>query len=109
MSVEEVLAGGITRAQINEWKAQYGKVYAFEVSGVTFYFRPMLRPEYREVMSKLVGGPSEREEQLCNMMVLHPVDFDYGSPEAPAGVATVVSDAILDKSGFATKGEPKEL
>lgn len=95
--------------QIDAWKREYGRIYAYDVGDTTFYFRPVTRPQYREIMSKLVGGPSEREEQLCRMMVLWPLDFDYSSPAAPAGVATVLSDAILDKSGFTTKGEPKEL
>lgn len=102
-------ASVVTREQIDAWKREYGRVYAYDVGDTTFYFRSVTRPQYREIMSKLTGGPSEREEQLCRMMVLWPLEFDYSSPDAPAGVATVLSDAILEKSGFATKGEPKEL
>ncbi|HHY08870.1 MAG TPA: hypothetical protein GX530_10255 [Corynebacteriales bacterium] len=99
----------VSREQIDEWKAKYGKVYAVEINDIMFYFYPISRPQYREIMNNLSGGPSEREEQLCQMLVLHPAAFDYSSPAAPAGIATVLSEIILDKSGFAVKGEPKEL
>lgn len=100
--LEPVHVGGPTRKEIEGWKEKYGKnkVCMIVVSGEIFIFRTLKRPEYREVLRDQDHTALDREEIFSEKCTLYPYDFSTKSDKWDAGVCTILSDAIIDRSGF---------
>lgn len=95
----------IELSDVLQWKQEYGDVYQMEIQDQNFIFRPLGREEYKEIiiMDLDIG---EFQEAICFQAVIHPEDYDYSN--GVAGVAEVLSDAILDASGLLV-GQAKDL
>lgn len=87
--------------KIENWKKEFGdRIYNTTLFGETYIWRPLTRSEYREIRNT----PGEdREIIICIQQVLHPEDKDTFKEllEEKAGIATTLSEEILEKSGFA--------
>lgn len=88
---------------IPAWKKQFGRLYKNTVDDVEVIWRPIRRGEYRELLNISVDENEDaffaRQEKTCQMAVLYPKDI-ASLIEQKAGLATVLSEEILAKSGF---------
>ncbi len=83
--------------QIAEWKQIYEELYHVSILEKDFVFRPIGREEYKEViLMDLDLG--KFQEHICQRTMIYPDDYDFSN--GIAGVAVVLSDAILDASGL---------
>lgn len=89
---------------ILEWKQQFGEVYMIEVLDQQFFFRPLGREEYKEIIM-LDLDLGEFQEAICYQTIIYP---EYEFSTGIAGVAEIISDGILDISGLHL-GQAKEL
>lgn len=82
---------------ILEWKQQYKDIYQLEIQNQHFIFKAIGREEYKQIiLMDLDLG--EFQETICFQSVIYPENYDY--TKGIAGVAEVISDAILDASGL---------
>ena len=102
-----IYAGGPLQSQVDEWKGAYGQVYLTEVDDDdTFIWRVLNRKEFKEVM-KVESDAMYREERVCELCILWPEDYTFDSiSDGKAGVPTILSEQIMEKSGFAPKTGP---
>lgn len=88
---------------IPQWKKQFGRIYKNTIDDVEVIWRPIRRGEYRELLNIVVDENEDaffaRQEKTCAMAVLYPKNVAE-LIEQKAGVATVLSEEILAKSGF---------
>ena len=89
---------------IEAWKKQYKKIFKNEIDGEVIIWRRLKRGEYKEIL-KLEEEDQDssilvKQERLTIATVLYPFNVD-ALIEENAGLATVLSEEILAKSGFA--------
>lgn len=98
----QVHVNGPTRKEIEGWKEKYGvkKISMIVVGGDIFVFRTLKRPEYREVLRNQELTALDREEVFSEKCTLYPYNFSTDNDEFDAGIYTILSDAIIDRSGF---------
>ncbi len=110
---EEVFPGGPTRDQVENWKEQYGQVYMTSFDFATFVWRTLDRFEWKQIMNATQQGQQNRwyqEEQICQMCVLWPEDFNHDAiTNGKAGVPALLSEQILNKSGFIANAGAQQL
>lgn len=99
---DEIFPGGPTESEVLSWKKQFdNRVYMMEANEDIFIFRSLSRYEYKQIVSIKNLDPLMREEIICETCVLWPAGINWQSiADMPAGTAAVVSEFILDKSGF---------
>jgi len=105
MALLKEFKGAPDQAQIDAWKQQYGEVF---ISGFSedevFIWRPICRPEYIEVQTKLQDPKNDLnqwdlEELICDTAVLwksKDVDWKTGK----AGTPQSLSEQIMSNSNF---------
>lgn len=106
-----VVEGGPTRQEVEEWKDKYGNVYFTPFEGEIFIWRTLSRPEYREVIRNTELNMLDREEIITDKCVLFPRNYScqtYTS-KGRAGVPSLLSEMIMDKSGFVAQSAPIKL
>jgi hypothetical protein len=82
---------------ILHWKQEFGELYQMQIHDQHFIFRPLGREEYKHiVIMDLDLG--DFQEAICFQAMIYPSDYDYA--KGIAGIAEVMSDAILDASGL---------
>ena len=90
--------------QIESWKKQYKKIFKNEIDGETIIWRRLKRGENKDILKLNEDDEDERilvkQERMVKATVLYPFDVD-ALVEDNAGLATVLSEEILAKSGFA--------
>lgn len=89
---------------IPEWKAKFGKLYKNLVDGEIYIWKPLRRGEYKELLKLNEDAIAEdryllKQEAVVEMAVLFPESIKEVIQEK-AGLATVLSEEILSKSGF---------
>ena len=99
--------GDPTEEQIEEWKKRFGDVFMTVFEDVTFYWRLLSRPEYKEEILGERMDPFTREERTCALCVLWPENFPWDTSKA--GYASLVSENIFDASGFVASAKPIKL
>lgn len=106
-----VIQNGPTRQEIEEWKDRYGSVYFTPFEGETFIWRTLNRPEYREIIRNTDLTMLDREEHITDKCVLFPRNFSCSeyTKEGKAGVPSLLSEMIMDKSGFVAQSAPIKL
>ena len=100
---------------IAQWK-QAGDVYTVQLANVTYYYRPINRAEFRNVM-KLVNQPAmmapspdvnfQVEEHTIQIAVLFPEITPTSVLTMPAGVVSRLADLIMEASGFDATATPE--
>lgn len=86
-----------TMKQLVEWKETFHSIYEVTIQEQPFIFRALGREEYKQIVF-LDLDLGEFQETLCQKAMLEPVDYPFH--QGIAGVAEVLSDAILDASGL---------
>ena len=92
------------------WKNKYGTIYETKTGGETIIWRGITRSEYKDIMSTSYDEESDdpvdsmfkKQEKTVRIAVLYPENIDI-IMDRMGGLATVLSDAILAKSGFDIK------
>lgn len=99
---EPIYEGGPTIDQVADWKSKFdNEVYMSDFGKDTFIWRPLRRKEWKDMQK--VQGQNEyyMEESICRTCVLWPENL---SPQkmtfGKAGVPTMLSQLISEKSGF---------
>lgn len=90
---------------ILQWKQEFGDIFQMEILGRHFIFRPLGREEYKQIII-LDLELGDFQEAICFQAMIYPNDYDYS--RGIAGVAEIMSDAILDSSGL-HMGQAKQL
>lgn len=90
-------------AYIDQWKAIHKRIFKNEIHGETIIWRRLKRGEYKEILKAETEEDDRilaKQELMVKAAVLYPFDVDSLIDEN-AGLATVLSEEILAKSGFA--------
>lgn len=90
-------------AYLDTWKAQYKRIFKNEIDGEVIIWRRLKRGEYKEILKADTGEEDKiltKQELMVKASVLYPFDIESLIDEN-AGLATVLSEEILAKSGFA--------
>lgn len=90
-------------AYLDTWKAQYKRIFKNEIDGEVIIWRRLKRGEYKEILKADTGEEDKiltKQELMVKASVLYPFDVESLIDEN-AGLATVLSEEILAKSGFA--------
>lgn len=98
----------LTQELLKELKAQYKKLYKTSLSdGTEIIWHRLTRSQYKDLMKKYedVENRSDklwsREEEAVRLAVVYPCqEVIEELINDSAGVATVLSDSIYEKSGF---------
>lgn len=88
---------------IPQWKQEYKRVFKNEFDGEIIIWRRLKRKEYKDILKQLVDEDDRllsRQEKMVEAAVLFPFNIKELLDEN-AGLATVLSEEILSKSGFA--------
>lgn len=91
------------QGMIQSWKKQFGRIYKNVIDDEEIIWRPIRRGEYRELLNISADETEDaffvRQEKTCTMAVLYPKNIAE-LIEQKAGLASVLSEEILAKSGF---------
>lgn len=108
---EFLFDGGPSLDEVEEMKKTYGKIYMTEIEeGEVFLWRPLNRKEFKSIMSIEGADALYREERVCEKTVVWPKKYDFTAMAiGKAGIPTLISEQVMDKSGFVAKTGPMEL
>jgi len=105
-----VIKFGPTRKEVEGWKERHGDVYFTPFESQVFVWRTLKRPEYREVIRDNTLTALDREEVFTERCVLFPYDFSIEKIlKSRAGIASLLSEMVMDKSGFVAQSGPVKL
>lgn len=105
-----VVLNGPTRYEVEEWKERYGGIYFTPIEGEVFVWRTLKRPEYREIIRDQTLTALDREEIFTEKCMLFPRNFTIEKMlESRAGIPSILSEMIMDKSGFVAQSAPIKL
>lgn len=86
------------------WKREYKKVFKNSIDGETIIWRRIKRGEYKDILNEVETDEDNKilnkQERIVETSVLYPFNIKEVI-EDNAGLATVLSEEILAKSGFA--------
>jgi hypothetical protein len=108
--VAPVVNNGPSRQEVEEWKERHGQVYFTPFSNDVFVWRTLQRPEYREIISDATLNALDREEYFTEKCVLYPRNFSLVNiKKSRAGIPSLLSEMIMEKSGFVAQSAPIKL
>jgi hypothetical protein len=85
----------MTPTELLELRSQWGRIYAIEILGTEFVWRPITRKEYKDICALDISDV-ELEELVCELCVLRPRNYDFS--DGYSGIATVLAAVIIDTS-----------
>lgn len=102
--VKEDLSGLTLNEKIEYWKNKYKKIYRTIIDDTTFIWRRLNRSEYSSVAFETYSENQkldmyEKQYRFCQFCVLYP-DNAIDMMDESAGIAPVLADEIVFKSGF---------
>lgn len=109
---EEIFPGGPKWKQVNAWKEEHGDVYVTSFSPESHHiWRTLTRFEYKRLvknmeMSLSTGQVTQaeanfnNEELMCEICVLFPPMTKAQMSGDQAGIASIISQEIMEASGF---------
>lgn len=108
---EAIFEGGPTPSKVEEFKSLYGDIYMTEFEDDSVYiWRALNRKEFKDIMKAEGGDALFREERVCERCVIWPEQYDFmAMTVGKAGIPTILSEQIMDKSGFTAKSGPMAL
>lgn len=100
-----VVVNGPTRQEVEEWKEKYNdEIYFIPIVDEIYVFRALKRPEYRNIVKNPNLDSMQREESIANTCILYPRNFTTETTDdVNAGVPSILSEVIMEKSGFLSK------
>ena len=91
-------------AYIEQWKKEYKRVFKNDIDGDTIIWRRLKRGEYKNILKETEEDNDSqiltKQEKMVAAAVLYPFNIEE-LIEDNAGLATVLSEEILARSGFA--------
>lgn len=109
---EELYPGGPLGRELKEWKNRFGEIYVTSFDAdLHVVWRTLNRFEYRNLVQSLEqsiasGAVSQavanlnNEEAICERCVLHPQMSRTDTTSIPAGVASIISQEVMEASAF---------
>ncbi len=89
----------VTQDMINEWKVEHGSVFRVTIADIDVYYTTLTRDNYVEIMGKQNTVPNfDPEVETVALCILN--ELDEGALGKKGGIATVVHEEIMKKSGF---------
>lgn len=108
-----------TQEIIAEWKKNYGNVYRIALVDRDYYYRGLMRAEYKSIVKTSTPGttmltpvPDEAlrtEEAIVMMATLWPEINDGNIQATLTGVITRLAEEIMNMSGYDVEAEPELL
>lgn len=101
-----------TKEQLDSWKKKYGKIFKnYDDENNVYVWRKIKRSEYVEIMKFKSEDEKDtyykRQEMMAKKVLLYPENVDEAIDDN-AYLATVLSEFIIEKSGFIVN-TPEEL
>ncbi|MFE4029165.1 tail chaperonin [Priestia sp. YIM B13551] len=106
LAEQEIFPGGPTYNDLEKWKSMYaGEVYLTEFDEENvFVWRPIKRKEYKDIAKIQNADQFYKEERICEKSMLFPEKYGFmNMSTGKAGIPTLLSEMILEKSGFVAK------
>lgn len=102
---ELLFPGGPTLDKVEEWKSLFNnEVYLTEFDDDVFLWRPITRKEYKDVMKVQQSDSYYKEERICERVMVYPEGYNFmDMTRGKAGIPTLLSELIMEKSGFQAK------
>lgn len=101
---ELLFPGGPTLGKVEEWKSLHGDIYLTEFDQEVFVWRTLKRKEYKEIMKVQGADNFYKEERICDKVMLYPENYNFMEMgRGKAGIPTLVSELVMEKSGFQAK------
>lgn len=89
---------------IEQWKQEHKRIFKNEIDGETIIWRRLKRGEYKNILKETEDDEDSKiltkQEKMVAAAILYPFNVKE-LIEDNAGLATVLSEEILAKSGFA--------
>lgn len=85
---------------IGTWKREHKRLFKNEIDGEILIWRRLKRGEYKEILKADEDELLTKQEMMVKAAVLYPFNVEELIDDN-AGLATVLSEEILAKSGFA--------
>lgn len=89
---------------IKEWKQEYKRIFKNDIDGETIIWRRLKRGEYKNILKETESDEDSKiltkQEKMVATAILYPFNVQE-LIEENAGLATVLSEEILARSGFA--------
>lgn len=106
-----IFEGGPTRREVEEWKEKHGEVFFTPFSDNEIYiWRTIKRDEYADIIRNSNLTPLTREEEIVEKCVLYPRNLTKEKiRKSKAGIASLLSEQIMEKSGFVAESGPIKL
>lgn len=106
----------ISKELIKELKTEHKKLFKTVLDDEIFLWHKLNRKDYKAIMKKFENIEDRderlwaREEEACRLAVLYPcAEVLNEILEESAGMATMLSDEIYEKSGFKTAEKTEEV
>lgn len=91
-------------AYIEKWKQEHKRVFKNDIDGETIIWRRLKRGEYKQILKESEEDEDNKiltkQEKMVATAILYPFNAEE-LIEENAGLATVLSEEILARSGFA--------
>jgi hypothetical protein len=87
----------VAQEDVQKWKDQYKFVYKTSDS---IYFRPLQRDEYTKLLTKQALDPTTFDHEMETSLVCVLGGIDEEELKSRSGLATILCEAIMQKSGF---------
>ena len=101
---------GISVAQIEDWKRQFGKIEADKIGGRWFVYRTLRRSELKQIRQNVQGGDDlVQEEKIASRCLVHPKLSELELRDEEAGLATTLCELIYHFSGYTPDAAPVKL
>lgn len=100
---ELLFPGGPSKLDLDAWKKDWNgyDIYITEILNQTFIFRTLNRYEYKQIVAIQNIDSLQREEIICDTVVIWPKSFDWDSMAVgKAGIPSSLAEIIMAKSGF---------
>lgn len=100
---ETLWDNGPTKSMLQMWKKQYDghDILFVNVSDENFIIRTLNRHEYKSIVSLQNSNALNREEIICETVVLWPEIFTWKEMATKkAGIPSALAEVIMKKSGF---------
>ena len=103
-----IFPGGPLMSEVKSWEKQAkdrGEAHNIFVTPVsknmTVIWRTLTRVEYKDIVSTPDTDPMQREEMICEQVVLWPKPFNYSvMSKGLAGVPALIAEQVMNASGF---------
>lgn len=101
---ELLFPGGPTLTRVEEWKSLHGEVFLTEFDEDVFLWRTLKRKEYKDIMKINGADQYYKEERIVDKVALYPENYNFmAMTNGKAGVPTLLSELVMEKSGFQAK------